>query len=43
MPKAYDQVDWSVLYAILQKFGFPQQWVKLVQNNIENSWFFYFN
>ncbi|KAI3446934.1 hypothetical protein Pfo_003599, partial [Paulownia fortunei] len=37
--KAYDRVQWSFLYNILGQFDFPLQWIHLVWNCIENTWF----
>ncbi|KAI3472963.1 hypothetical protein Pfo_029210 [Paulownia fortunei] len=39
MSKAYDRVQWSFLYKILHKMGFPDFWIKLIQHCIENCWF----
>lgn len=39
MTKAYDRVQWKFLFAILGKMGFPSQFIKLVKNSVQNSWF----
>ncbi|KAI3473565.1 hypothetical protein Pfo_031528 [Paulownia fortunei] len=39
MNKAYDRIQWSFLYKVLKKMGFPETWITLVQNCIEHCWF----
>ncbi|KAI3463155.1 hypothetical protein Pfo_019818 [Paulownia fortunei] len=39
MNKAYDRVQWSFLYKVLKKMGFPATWITLVQKCIEHCWF----
>lgn len=31
MSKAYDWVEWSLLWAILDRMGFFRKWIKLIQ------------
>ncbi|EOY17514.1 Uncharacterized protein TCM_042330 [Theobroma cacao] len=39
MMKAYDKLDWSFLFKVLQHFGFNGQWIKMIQKCISNCWF----
>lgn len=39
MTKAYDNMSWSCVLAVLKKFGFCEKWVVLVDRTINNIWY----
>lgn len=39
MEKAYDKVQWPFLVLVMRKMGFPELWVKLIENCISPYWF----
>ncbi|EOY17513.1 Uncharacterized protein TCM_036737 [Theobroma cacao] len=39
MMKAYDRLDWSFLFKVLQHLGFNAQWIGMIQKCISNCWF----
>lgn len=39
MVKAFDRVSWGFLQSLLLKFGFHSNFVALIMNNLQASWF----
>ncbi|KAK4382463.1 hypothetical protein Sango_2869000, partial [Sesamum angolense] len=39
MLKAYDRVQWQILYDVMRKMGFNEKWIQLVRNCIKQCWF----
>ncbi|KAL2248543.1 UNVERIFIED_CONTAM: putative ribonuclease H protein [Sesamum indicum] len=39
MEKAYDRVNWTFLYHMLMRVGFPTHWINMIKKLIENCWF----
>ncbi|KAL0283413.1 UNVERIFIED_CONTAM: Retrovirus-related Pol polyprotein from type-2 retrotransposable element R2DM [Sesamum radiatum] len=39
MEKAYDRVDWTFLYHMLSRVGFPMHWIDKIKKLVENCWF----
>lgn len=37
--KAYDNIDWSFIYKILELFGFNNNFINLIKRSIEDVWF----
>ncbi|KAL2228324.1 UNVERIFIED_CONTAM: putative mitochondrial protein [Sesamum indicum] len=39
MEKAYDRVNWTFLYHMLGRVGFPTHWINMIMKLIDNCWF----
>ncbi|KAL0444810.1 UNVERIFIED_CONTAM: hypothetical protein Slati_2203700 [Sesamum latifolium] len=39
MAKVYDRTCWKFLYLVLHAMGFPQRFIRLIKNTVENYWF----
>jgi len=39
MAKAYDRIDWGLIYSILEAFGFDQLWIDLIRRCISECRF----
>lgn len=39
MAKAYDQLEWDFLFAVLKRFGFSLQFISLIELLVNNCWF----
>lgn len=39
MAKAYDRIQWRVLYTVMEKMGFSAQWINMIARCIEHCHF----
>lgn len=39
MAKAYDRLEWDFLFNVLNRFGFNDQFIRLIRKMVHNNWF----